>query len=99
MQMEPEVVKNPQKRQFEIQLGTELGLLAYRERPGQIDLMHTEVPPSHRSQGIGEKLVRFALGYAKQHQLSVIPTCKFVRAYLKRHPDEAIIEGIGSGGS
>jgi uncharacterized protein len=99
MQMEPEVVKNPQKRQFEIQLGTELGVLAYRERPGLIDLMHTEVPPSHRAQGIGEKLVRFALGYAKQHQLSVIPTCKFVRTYLKRHPDEASTEGIGSGAS
>ena len=97
--MEPEVVKNPQKRQFEIQLGTELGLLAYRERPGQIDLMHTEVPPSHRGQDIAEKLVRFALGYAKQHQLSVIPTCKFVRAYLKRHPDEANVAGIGFGAS
>ena len=38
-------------------------------------------------------------GYARQNQLEVIPSCKFVRAYLKRHPDEAIIEGKGSSAS
>ena len=87
MQSEQSVVNNPQKRQFEIQLGQEMALLAYRQRPGQIELMHTEVPMSQRGKGIGEKIVKFALEYARQNQLEVIPSCKFVQAYLKRHPE------------
>jgi len=87
MQSEQMVVNNPQKRQFEIQLGQEMGLLAYRQRPGQIELMHTEVPMSQRGKGIGERIVKFALDYARQNQLEVIPSCKFVQAYLKRHPE------------
>jgi len=87
MQSEQMVVNNPQKRQFEIQLGQEMGLLAYRQRPGQIELMHTEVPMSQRGKGIGERIVKFALEYARQNQLEVIPSCKFVQAYLKRHPE------------
>jgi uncharacterized protein len=87
MQSEQMVVNNPQKRQFEIQLGQEMGLLAYRQRPGQIELMHTEVPMSQRGKGIGETIVKFALEYARQNQLEVIPSCRFVQAYLKRHPD------------
>ena len=86
MQSEQTVVNNPQKRQFEIQLGQEMGLLAYRQRPGQIELMHTEVPQTQRGKGFAEKLVQFALDFAKQNQLEVIPTCRFVQAYLKRHP-------------
>jgi predicted GNAT family acetyltransferase len=87
MQSEQTVINNPQKRQFEIQLGEELGLLAYRQRPGQIELMHTEVPINQRRKGIGDKLVQFALEFARQNQLEVVPTCRFVQAYLKRHPD------------
>ena len=87
MHSEQTVVNNPQKRQFEIQLGQEMGLLAYRQRPGQIELMHTEVPMSQRGKGIGERIVKFALDYARQNQLEVIPSCKFVQAYLKRHPE------------
>jgi uncharacterized protein len=87
MQSEQMVVNNPRKRQFEIQLGQEMGLLAYRQRPGQIELMHTEVPMSQRGKGVGEKIVKFALEYARQNQLEVIPSCRFVQAYLKRHPD------------
>ena len=87
MQSEQMVVNNPQKRQFEIQLGQEMGLLAYRQRPGQIELMHTEVPKSQRGKGIGERIVKFALEYARQNQLEVIPSCRFVQAYLKRHPE------------
>jgi uncharacterized protein len=87
MQSEHAVVNNPEKRQFEIHLGQEMALLAYRQRPGQIELMHTEVPRSQRGKGVGEALVRFALDFARQSQLEVIPTCRFVQAYLSRHPD------------
>ena len=51
-------------------------------------LAHTEVPPKvTQGKGYANQLAKAALEYAKQNQLKVIPACKFVRAYLKRHPD------------
>ena len=87
--MEPvdTVVHNPEKHRFEIQLGTELALLEYREHNGHIDLMHTEVPPSQRGRGLADKLAKAALDYARHNQIKVVPSCKFVQAYLKRHPN------------
>lgn len=87
MKPEEKVVNNPEKHQFEIQLGQELGLLTYREHDDQIVLMHTEVPESYRGKGFADKLAKAALEYAKQKNLAVVPSCRFVRAYLKRHPD------------
>lgn len=89
MQTDQAVTNNQEKHRFEIQLGQELGLLAYRQLPGQIELVHTEVPANHRGKGNAEKLVQFALEFARQNHLKVIPSCKFVQAYLKRHPDAA----------
>ena len=87
MKPEEKVVNNPEKHQFEIKLGQELGLLTYREHGAQIVLLHTEVPESHRGKGFADKLAKAALEYAKQNNLAVVPSCRFVRAYLKRHPD------------
>jgi uncharacterized protein len=81
------VTHNRGQHRFEIPLGAELALLQYREHDGSIDLIHTEVPQSHQGQGLADKLAKAALDYARQNQLRVIPSCKFVRAYLKRHPD------------
>jgi len=41
-----------------------------------------------RGRGIAEKLCKAAFEYAKQHQLTVIPSCSYISdAYLKRHPE------------
>ena len=53
-----------------------------------IDLQHTEVPPSERNQGVADALVRAALAYAREHELRVVPTCPYVQAWVRRHPDE-----------
>ena len=53
-----------------------------------LDLQHTEVPPSGKGRGIGDALVRAALGYARDQGLRVVATCPYVQTWLKRHPDE-----------
>jgi predicted GNAT family acetyltransferase len=88
-QPELSVTHNREQHRFEIPLGAELAMLQYRQHDDSIDLMHTEVPQSHQAQGLADKLAKAALDYAKQNQLKVIPSCRFVRAYLKRHPDAA----------
>jgi predicted GNAT family acetyltransferase len=53
-----------------------------------LDLQHTEVPPSGRGKGVGDALVRAALRYAQERGARVMATCPYVRAWLRRHPEE-----------
>ncbi|HJS21217.1 MAG TPA: GNAT family N-acetyltransferase [Steroidobacteraceae bacterium] len=65
------------------------GELVYRRTAtGALDLLHTGVDPRLRRRGIGESLVRAALGYARANRLQVIPTCPFVARWLEKHPGE-----------
>ena len=63
------------------------GYLEYRAKRGRIALIHTEVLPTHRGQGIAEALARFALDDARRRRLRVITTCPYIRAYVARHPE------------
>jgi uncharacterized protein len=81
-----DVTQNTERSQFEIREGELLARLMYREREGAIDLVHTEVPPAIEGQGIASELARAALEYAASRELRVVPTCKFVRAYIVSHP-------------
>lgn len=66
--------------QFRIALGDEAAVLSYAEAgDGVVDFQRTWVPPSHRHQGIGERLVRHALAWAASNEYRVIPSCWFVR--------------------
>ena len=60
------------------------------ERPdaSTINLRHTEVPESERGHGAAADLAKAAVAYAKEQKLRVIPTCRFVKAWFERHPDE-----------
>ncbi|CAN5917931.1 GNAT family N-acetyltransferase [soil metagenome] len=81
----PAVTHHAAASQFEIHTGAGNALLRYRIDGASLDLLHTEVPASLEGGGYGAALVRAALDYARLNSLTVIPTCSFVRAYMKRH--------------
>jgi uncharacterized protein len=85
----PQVVNNVEGHQFEIRVDDRVARLKYEISGGTIDLIHTEVPAALGGQGLADQLARAALEYAAQHSLRVIPTCPFVRAFLKRHGEYA----------
>ena len=84
-----QVTNNPAAGQFEIAEDGQIATLAYSERDGKLYLIHTEVPKALGGRGLASALARTALEYAKQNQLTVVPYCPFVRAYLQRHPEYA----------
>lgn len=53
-----------------------------QEQGKTLDYYSTFVPPELRGQKIGEQLVKFALEYAKENQLRVLPTCPFVKKFM-----------------
>jgi predicted GNAT family acetyltransferase len=68
----------------------------YSERGGVIDMRHTEVPAALEGRGVANELARAALDYAREKKLRVIPTCPFVRSYIRRHPQYAdLTKGAG----
>ena len=81
----PEVVNNHELRRFEIRIGDEVAQLTYKVRGSAIELIHTEVPLDLEGQGFGNELARAALEYAAAQKLEVIPSCSFLRSYMRRH--------------
>lgn len=81
---------NQDDGRFEITSDGDLGGFAeYRQRPGLIAFVHTEVQERFAGQGLGSRLVHDALEEARARDLAVLPFCPFVNAYLQRHPEYA----------
>jgi predicted GNAT family acetyltransferase len=76
---------NEQASQFEVETGGELAVSQYIRRGSTIYFTHTEVPPSMEGQGIGNLLARSALNYARENGLRVVPRCRFISAFIRRH--------------
>lgn len=80
---------NREELRYEIVRGDELlGEIRYRTEPAAIVLVHTDVAPSAEGQGVGTRLVEGALEDIRSRGLRVVPVCPFVRAYLRRHPEQ-----------
>lgn len=82
----PDVVHNDAQSRFEIHEDGQIAQLAYTQTGDEIALVHTEVPPSLEGDGYGSALAKAALEYARAAHLRVIPSCPFVAAYIRRHP-------------
>jgi predicted GNAT family acetyltransferase len=97
--MGPTMVDAEDAQRYEARDGDVLaGFIDYVVKPGRIALVHTEVLPTHRGQGIGELLARFALDDARRRGLRVIASCPYVRAYVEGHPEtHDIVVGMSPG--
>lgn len=79
---------NTERHRFEIDLGDgSFAIAEYTLPAGKIMFTHTEVPDAHGGQGLGTKLIRFALDAARERELKVIPICPFFAAYMQSHAD------------
>ena len=86
--MGPRIVDAEDVQRYEaIQDDALAGFIDYVVKSGRIALVHTEVLPAHQGQGIGERLIQFALDDARRRGLRVIAACPYVRAYVERHPE------------
>ncbi len=87
--MDINVEHNQQEQAFYAEIeGDEAELTYALPEEGVIDFQHTYVPDQLRGKGVGEQLVKTGLSYAKDKGLKVIPTCRFVNTFMKRHAAE-----------
>jgi predicted GNAT family acetyltransferase len=63
------------------------GFIEFKARPGVIEFLHTEIKPEFGGQGLGGKLVRYALDDVRKMGLAVLPHCPFVRRFIATHEE------------
>ncbi|HYE39392.1 MAG TPA: GNAT family N-acetyltransferase [Ramlibacter sp.] len=78
----------PQRHRFELRSGGELAAFAeYNTLKDALLFTHTEVLPAFEGKGFGSRLVAFALDDVRRRNLHAIPSCPFVAAYIRKHPE------------
>jgi predicted GNAT family acetyltransferase len=77
----------PDRQQFEALAGGHPAVCCYRRMGVVLVLHHTEVAPELEGRGIAAALVKAALAWARSEGLRVRPTCSYVAAYMRRHPE------------
>jgi len=82
-----EVRNNRDAGRFEIEVDGQLAVSNYIMRGNTIYFTHTEVPASMEGHGVGNKLARASLDYARANKLRVVPRCPFIAAFIKRHTE------------
>lgn len=54
----------------------------------KLTVYHTEVSKEFEGRGFAKILLEKLVGYAREHDLKIVPLCPYVHAQFKRHPDE-----------
>ena len=83
-----EIRNNVHESRFEASSLDGLAYLRYRVlRNGTFVLIHTEVPPKLEGRGLGGRIARTALEFARARGAKVIVLCPYVSAFIERHPE------------
>lgn len=84
---EIQVINNTQRKRFEVQIDEHLAISEYMLVQDRIIFTHTEVPVALEGNGIGSRLAKAALEYAREQGLKVMPLCPYIASYIRRHPE------------
>lgn len=90
------IIHDEQGKRFNLTLDGHTAFLTYQVLDDERWLFdHTIVPSPLGGQGIGSRLVKYALDTAKDKHKKVIPACSFVAHFVKKHPEyQAIIHPL-----
>ena len=67
--------------------GAEAEMTYVETAPGIRDFNHTYVPDVFRGSGVAAKLMDRAINDARTEGFRIVPTCSYVAAQFRRHPD------------
>jgi hypothetical protein len=81
------VTNNINDSRFEAEIGDHLAIISYALSGERIAFIHTAVPQEISGHGVASKMAKFALDFAREEGLRVVPICPFVAGYIKRHSE------------
>jgi predicted GNAT family acetyltransferase len=83
----PVITRDDARGRFETTVDGHHAELTFRRDGNRLILEHTGVPDSIGHHGIAGELAEAAFQYAADQNLSVLPRCPYVRAWLEKHPE------------
>jgi len=86
---EPQVIDNPARSRFEVEIDGHLAQLIYERHGDTLVLIHTEVPDELGGHGLGGRLVTAAVDAAEADGLKIVARCPYAKHWLETHPDVA----------
>lgn len=81
-----DVIDNAAAGRFEVTVEGSTAFAAYEINCDIITMTHTIVPPEIEGRGVASGLIAAALDDARAKGRHVVPQCRFVAAYITRHP-------------
>jgi predicted GNAT family acetyltransferase len=92
-----ELRHQPDRRRFVMETPSGEAFVEYRRLPRvadraadgdheALDLYYSYVPRPERGGGVGRRLVLQVLDHAREHGLTVVPSCHFVATVIREHP-------------
>lgn len=86
---EPTVTRNAETSRYEIRVGDVIaGFAEYKERPGEILFVHTELDPAFQGRGLAPVLAGQALADAVGSGAMIVPYCPYIARHVKRNEVE-----------
>ncbi|MDB5020933.1 MAG: acetyltransferase [Pedobacter sp.] len=78
---------NIEAHNFEIFVEGQRSFIDYQKEDNIVYLLHTEVPEDQSNNGIAASLVEKTFEYLEERNLKVVPSCSYVKVFLRRHPE------------
>lgn len=90
------LIDNSEEKRFELHIEGHVPRIEYILTKEKIYLTHTEVPRELEGKGIASSLVKKVLTEIEHRNLTLVPMCPFVAAYVKRHPEwkKLVLKGV-----
>jgi predicted GNAT family acetyltransferase len=85
--MSLEVRNDEKNRKFLADVEGREVVIEYVKMGDAYNLLHTFVPEEMRGRHVGEDLVRGTLDQIKAQGATFLPSCPFVQAFVKKHPE------------
>jgi len=85
----PLITHHPEQGCFDTRVEGLRCEVTYQLRGSVMWIVHTGVPRALEGRGIAGLLVAAALAHAREQGLKVVPSCSYVAAYMRRHPNTA----------
>ncbi len=83
------VVHNAEKQRYEVR--DDDAVVGYTQYPpdddGRLVFDHTEIDKGYSGQGLGGKLVGFALDDVRERGKRIVAICSYVDKFIEKHPD------------
>ncbi len=92
MEKRHRLTNNTSENRYELEVEGAKAYIDYRIYTDTVELTYTYVPETLRHRSTGSELVQGVLEQIRSHRMKVVPTCGYVAAWIRTHPEwEAMV--------